>query len=140
MSSLISRLTPHRRKLLELIARLHLSPVGVKLVAAIRHPMNSRKRKRYRLVQRNEWIFLRGRIIGKTGKPNILLVSHEASWTGAPIVVYNLAREFCNRYNVTILCLRGGRLVNSLLDVSIGLAIAGSLPNRSNQMWQQAIE
>jgi len=55
----------------------------------------------------------------RPGLPDILLVSHEASWTGAPILVHNLARVYRDRYNVTILCLRGGPLLPAFEDVAV---------------------
>lgn len=55
--------------------------------------------------------------------PNVLLVSHDASWTGAPILVYNLSRLYQSRYNVTVLCLNGGPLLSALSDVSASVEV-----------------
>ena len=48
MSSISWRLTAPFRKLGRPVNRLRMSPFGVKLAAALRHPTNSRKRKLYR--------------------------------------------------------------------------------------------
>ena len=44
------------------------------------------------------------------GKPTALVVSHEASTTGAPILALNLARELGRSHNVVVLLLSGGAL------------------------------
>lgn len=46
-------------------------------------------------------------------KETILIVSHEASMTGAPILSLNLVRGFQDRYNVIALLLGGGPLVDA---------------------------
>lgn len=51
--------------------------------------------------------------------PDILLVSHDASRTGAPILVQNLGRIYKDRYNVTILCLRNGPLLSAFEDIAV---------------------
>ena len=43
-------------------------------------------------------------------KKSILIVSHQASRTGAPILALNLANKFQNKYNIFILVLSGGVL------------------------------
>ena len=47
------------------------------------------------------------------GKPTILVVSHEASLTGAPILSLNLVRGFQDRYNVVALVLGKGPLMEA---------------------------
>ena len=66
-----------------------------------------------------------GRRTKDPARGNVLVVSHEASQTGAPILVQNVARVLSNRYNVTVLCLRGGDILDALLDVSVGVVVAG---------------
>ena len=66
-----------------------------------------------------------GRRTQDPARGNVLLVSHEASQTGAPILVQNVARVLSERYNVTVLCLRGGDILDALLDVSVGVVVAG---------------
>lgn len=65
-----------------------------------------------------------GRRTQDPARRNVLLVSHEASQTGAPILVQNVARMLSERYNVTVLCLRGGNLLDAFLDVSVGVIVA----------------
>ncbi|MEP7321767.1 MAG: hypothetical protein ABI761_07600, partial [Saprospiraceae bacterium] len=47
------------------------------------------------------------RIIDPT-KETILLISHEGSRTGAPILTYNLAKSFQNKYNIVFIVLYPG--------------------------------
>ncbi|TIC78511.1 glycosyltransferase [Crenobacter intestini] len=46
-------------------------------------------------------------------RENILVVSHEASRTGAPILSFNLVRILKRQYNVVVLLLGGGPLVSA---------------------------
>jgi glycosyltransferase involved in cell wall biosynthesis len=51
-------------------------------------------------------------------KETIILVSHEASRTGAPIVALNIGRRLCKKYNVITLLLRGGDLIENFGEIS----------------------
>ena len=44
------------------------------------------------------------------GKPTALVVSHEASGTGAPILALNLCQQLSQSHNVVVVLLRGGAL------------------------------
>jgi glycosyltransferase involved in cell wall biosynthesis len=63
----------------------------------------------------------------------VLLVSHEASRTGAPILAYNIAAHLRDRYNVVSLLLRGGPLVEDFAGCSA--AVIGPL---SYLDWHEA--
>ena len=52
------------------------------------------------------------RVAFDTQKKTILVVSHEASRTGAPILALNLVQQFSERYNVIGLILGGGELID----------------------------
>ncbi len=49
-------------------------------------------------------------------KETVLIVSHEASRSGAPILALNIAEHFHHRYNVIALSLRGGDLMADFED------------------------
>jgi glycosyltransferase involved in cell wall biosynthesis len=49
-------------------------------------------------------------------RETILLISHDASRTGAPILVWNIAKELRQRYNIVALLLRDGELVPDFGD------------------------
>jgi len=49
-------------------------------------------------------------------RETILLISHEGSRTGAPILAWNVAKRLCHRYNVVALLLRGGDIVGNFED------------------------
>ena len=67
--------------------------------------------------------FVEGLLSLSRNKETVLLVTHEISRTGAPILVLNLAGCLRPRYNVIILALRDGALENEFLagsDLLIG--------------------
>jgi glycosyltransferase involved in cell wall biosynthesis len=51
-------------------------------------------------------------------RETVLIVSHEASRTGAPILSLNIARELKKEHNVVSLMLRGGALVEDFADAA----------------------
>lgn len=51
-------------------------------------------------------------------RETILVVAHEASRTGAPILAYNIAKRLAEKYNVVTLLLSGGDIVSAFADVS----------------------
>ena len=51
-------------------------------------------------------------------KETILVVSHEASTTGAPILALNICQKLLDKYNVVSLVLRGGDLEGGFREVS----------------------
>ncbi|HEX4768196.1 MAG TPA: rhamnan synthesis F family protein [Lichenihabitans sp.] len=55
-------------------------------------------------------------------KPTMLVVCHEASRTGAPILGWNLVRAFADTYNVVAVLLRGGELVETFATDAAALA------------------
>ncbi len=59
-----------------------------------------------------------GKIARDPAKQDVLIVSHEASRTGAPILALNVAQKLSARYNVTSLCLRGGDILDDFCAVS----------------------
>ena len=66
--------------------------------------------------------------------PNLetmLLVSHEASWTGAPILTLNIAKSFVQRYNIVVLLLGDGSLIQSFQHTSIAVILAPTLRGNS---------
>lgn len=74
-------------------------------------------------------VFDRSRIV--EGRETVLVVSHEATRTGTPILTFNLARRLQERYNVVILVLGGGELVSSFESVSS--AVIGPLDAAARQ-------
>ena len=51
-------------------------------------------------------------------KETILVVSHEASITGAPILALNICKELSNKYNIITLILRDGELTEEFKAIS----------------------
>lgn len=62
-------------------------------------------------------------------KKTVLLVSHEASRTGAPILSLNIARELTKRFNVVALLLGPGSLTTAFEEA--GAIVAGPLDRNS---------
>jgi ubiquinone/menaquinone biosynthesis C-methylase UbiE/glycosyltransferase involved in cell wall biosynthesis len=57
----------------------------------------------------------------QSDKENVLVLIHEASRTGAPILGWNIARTLCARVNVVVVLMQGGRLENSFAEVTAGV-------------------
>jgi glycosyltransferase involved in cell wall biosynthesis len=47
------------------------------------------------------------------GRRTVLLVTHESSRTGAPILAYNIAKRLGRRHNVVVVALAGGELIDA---------------------------
>ena len=75
-----------------------------------------------------------GRVTPDPTRGNVLIVAHEASRTGAPILALNLVEHLSKRYNVTVLTLRGGPcvpdFVQSAVEVWRGDDLALERPDR----------
>ena len=56
-------------------------------------------------------VALGGNVTPDPAKPTIMVVSHEASRTGAPILALNLVQKFSSKYNVVSVSLGGGPLL-----------------------------
>ena len=78
---------------------------------------------------------------GKAGfdpaKDTVLIVSHEASRTGAPMLSLNLAKNLGKKYNVVSVLLGGGALVTHIRDQSSFLA--GPTPWRYDPVMADAL-
>ena len=61
-----------------------------------------------------------------SNRPTILIVNHDASRTGAPLVGLEIARHLCDSHNVYIYCQRDGELIEAFgavaVQVNVGLA------------------
>jgi glycosyltransferase involved in cell wall biosynthesis len=64
-------------------------------------------------------------LLGAHGKPIVLLISHDASRTGAPILGWNLARALSDRYRIVSLIMHGGILEADFAKISA--AVIGPL-------------
>lgn len=78
-----------------------------------------------------------GGLATQAGKPTVLLVSHEASRTGAPILCLSLARQLSERFNVVTLLLRDGPLTPHFKASCVRLAITKGTQSGDirNVMW-----
>ena len=82
----------------------------------------------------------------KAGKPFIIIVSHEASATGAPILALNLVNRLSNKFNVITILMRGGVLRNNFNQNSIatieprfGLLIKNGLEKRIRKLCNESM-
>lgn len=57
-------------------------------------------------------------------KPTVVVVSHEASKTGAPILALNLCMQLSTSHNVIVVLLRGGALFARFLETGTALLMA----------------
>jgi glycosyltransferase involved in cell wall biosynthesis len=60
-------------------------------------------------------------------RSTVLLVTHELSPTGAPILAYNIAKELCKKYNVLIISLGEGSLYDEFSKLGVALFCEPSL-------------
>ncbi|WP_267389674.1 rhamnan synthesis F family protein [Sphingomonas sp. GC_Shp_3] len=60
-------------------------------------------------------------------RPTVLLLLHEATYTGAPILGWNLAQTMSEHCNVVVVLRRGGALEQALRDVACALVEAPPL-------------
>jgi glycosyltransferase involved in cell wall biosynthesis len=60
-------------------------------------------------------------------RETILVVSHEASRTGAPILALNLVQDLARRYNVVVLLLGGGPLYDDFRSAGASVIVASYL-------------
>jgi glycosyltransferase involved in cell wall biosynthesis len=65
-----------------------------------------------------------GQISFRSDLPIAIIVSHDASRTGAPILALNMAKALSARYNIVTICLRGGDLVGDFRQVSTQVYVA----------------
>jgi len=72
-----------------------------------------------------ESVFLKhGQVSYRPDMPTVIIVTHDSSRTGAPILALNLAKSLSARYNVSTVCLRAGELVDDFQQVSTQVYIA----------------
>ncbi|MBW8305984.1 MAG: glycosyltransferase [Thiobacillus sp.] len=67
-----------------------------------------------------------------SARDTVLVVSHEASRTGAPVLSLNLVQILCQKYNVVALLLGGGMLESAFHEA--GAVVVGPLQLRGNPL------
>ena len=65
-------------------------------------------------------------------KPTVLLVSHEASRTGAPILSWNIARQLAPTHNLVILLLGKGSLLSNFQQEAVATYLAPGYGHSKN--------
>ena len=76
----------------------------------------------------------RGNKIYLQDRQTIVVVSHEASATGAPILALNICKELSERSNVALILLKGGELVESFEVYTVGILVADKSPVFGKQL------
>lgn len=71
----------------------------------------------------------------KSNKETVLIVSHEASLTGAPILSFHLAQQLFKQYNIVVLLLGKGELIESFR--AIGAIVAMAPQSRGNTIMAE---
>ena len=59
-------------------------------------------------------------------RKTVLVVSHDSSRTGAPIVAFNLAEILAESFNVVILTLRGGEILANFVETAVEVLLSGT--------------
>lgn len=71
----------------------------------------------------------------KAGRESILLIVHEATRTGAPILAWNLVRDLRAKYNVVVLLRRGGPLEAAFRSISSAvICLRDDFPMKSREI------
>ena len=89
---------------------------------------------------------INGKQVFKDNCKTVIIVSHEASETGAPILALNLCTEFNKKYNVIAILVRGGPLTNEFIKTShvvlqarLGLASQASISRSLNKICGKSL-
>lgn len=69
-----------------------------------------------------------GKVAADPSRLNVLVVTHDATRSGAPILALNLVRHLGGRYNVTVLTLRGGSCLGDFAAASVAVHRADAFP------------
>lgn len=72
----------------------------------------------------------------KADRETILIVSHEASRSGAPVLAYNLVRALVERYNVVVLLMAPGPLSPAFLDAGAAVMSVPNLKHRPERVYR----
>jgi glycosyltransferase involved in cell wall biosynthesis/predicted O-methyltransferase YrrM len=83
---------------------------------------------------------LSGRSALDTGRETILLVVHDASRTGAPILAYNIARRLALEKNVVALLLGGGELVEDFKRTCVVTLEGPVIPSEIDDVVRRLID
>ena len=70
----------------------------------------------------------KGNIEKSDSLDTVLIVCHESSETGAPILGLNISRGLTGKANVIIIALRGGKLIEEFKKSTIGILVPRSGP------------
>jgi len=108
-----------------------------KFFRKLKKSIKKRIRKNESLIKHEtEYFSLSGNKIDSC-KSNIIIVSHEASITGAPILSLNIACQFSDKYNVISLLLGEGDLINQFQLFSSEVVVAA--PARNNAHYAEKV-
>jgi glycosyltransferase involved in cell wall biosynthesis len=59
-------------------------------------------------------------------KETLIIVSHEATRTGAPILALNISQQLVKRYNLVVILLQGGALVDDFVSIASHLIVVNN--------------
>ncbi len=79
-------------------------------------------------------------VIELDNKPSIVLVSHDLTKTGAPLLLFNIAKQLKKSYNVLFLSGQGGRLEEDLNKENIKYLILGANLHIKNEIESLQVE
>ncbi len=63
-------------------------------------------------------------VAAANGRPTVLLLLHEATYTGAPILGFNLAKALSDQCNVVVVLKRGGPLDSAFSSIEVAVVAA----------------
>lgn len=76
----------------------------------------------------------------KKGRQTVLFVSHELTRTGAPILLLNLMEALQEKYNIALLSMDGGELLEEFSELASWIAIPGEMCGNRKKFMKRQIQ
>ena len=107
---------------------LNLNPDLCSSIDPIAHYLNYGHQESWRIVTLPEIRYSKTRAFDST-RDTVMVVSHEASRSGAPILALNLVERLSSRYNVVALLLGDGALLGAFEEAAVATMASSRLKN-----------
>ncbi len=91
-------------------------------------------------ITRSGFSYQEGKPERDTARGNVIVVCHEASRSGAPILGLNIAKSLARHYNVTTICLSGGTLVEAFRQTSTDIYLANGFYHEGERYCNAILE
>lgn len=75
----------------------------------------------------------------KDGRRTVLFVSHELTRTGAPILLLNLMDAFSKKYNIALVSMEGGELMEKFAELASWIEVPGEMCGNKKEFMKRRI-